>query len=323
MALTQNEGDRPVKLVTLQRINEAEVHSISPSIDIVRAERDSVVQAARDADILIGDPGEFWPEILNTARKLKWVHVGSAGVDGLICPELRDSEVLLTCAKGDIAGPVLAEHAFALLFSLTRGIARSVRGGQWSGAAGKGVFELGGKTVGLVGFGGVGRHLARIAQGLEMEVLAVRRSPEKDGVSGVSVWGTDRLLEMLAVSDVVIVSVPDTRSTRGMLNRHAFQQMKKSAILIAVGRGRTVDTEDLVAALQQGEISGAGLDVVDPEPLPQDHPLWQMDNVILTPHIAGNSPERQARNQDLILRNLKRFVKGEPLENQVDKNSGY
>ena len=130
--------------------------------------------------------------------------------------------------------------------------------------------------------------------------------------------GASRLL-----SDVVVVTVPDTPDTEGMFDAEAFRRMRRNALLITVGRGRTVETDALVEALRSGEIAGAGLDVVHPEPLPDDHPLWGMPNVIITPHIAGNAPERAVRNRALVLENLKRFAKGEPLLSLVDKEGGY
>ncbi len=314
-----------MKLVALQHIDETAARVIVPNIEIVKPGRDGVVDAARDADVLIGNPGKGWREILQTAKRLKWVHVSSAGVDPMMCPEFLASSVVLTCAKGDVVGPLLAEHAFALMLSLTRGIALCARDGRWNrhdGEAGKAVYEVGGKTMGLVGFGGVGRHLARMAKAFHMNVIAVRRSPEA-GPEGVTIWGPDRFFDLLAQSDVVVISVPDTPDTREMFNAEAFRQMKKTALLITVGRGKTVHTEALVDALQRGEIGGAGLDVVDPEPLPDDHPLWKMRNVIITPHIAGNAPERAGRNHALVLDNLRRLVQGEPLESVVNKQLGY
>ncbi len=315
-----------MKLVTLQPIEEEGIHAIDPDIEIVRADRNSLETAVRDAEVLVGNPGSHWPRILKTARKLKWVHVASAGVEHLLCAEFRDSKVVLTCGKGDVAGPVLAEHAFALILALSRGIGECVRVGKWIGrdsAVAEGVFELGGKTIGLVGFGGVGRHLARMAQGFNMNVVAVRRSPGNTTIDAVNVWGSDRFLDMLAIADVVVVSVPDLPDTRAMFDAEAFRQMMNHALLVTVGRGKTVHTEALVAALKAGEIGGAGLDVVDPEPLPDDHPLWQMRNVIITSHNAGTSPERGGRNRALMLENLKRFVRGEALLNVVDRETGY
>ena len=315
-----------MKLVALQNIDENEARAIAPEIEIVRPGRDSVVEAVRDAEVLIGSPGNRWVDVLKMAKKLKWVHVSSAGVDPMMCPEFMASNVVLTSAKGDVVGPLLAEHAFALMLGLTRGIGLCVRDGRWNrhdGQAGKAVYEVGGKTLGLVGFGGVGRHLARMARAFNMEVIAVRRSPDSEAAEGVVVWGADRFYDLLSRADVVVVSVPDTPDTRKMFNAEAFRRMKNTALLITVGRGNTVDTDALVAALQKGEIGGAGLDVVDPEPLPDDHPLWQMRNVIITPHIAGNAPERAGRNHAMVLENLKRFVQGEPLAGVVDKQAGY
>ena len=315
-----------LKLITLQTIEEEAVRAIVPDIEIVHVDRTGVAAEARDADILIGNPGDRWPRILKEAPRLKWVHVGSAGVESLLVPEFHASRVTLTCAKGDVAGPVLAEHAFALILGLSRGIGECARVDKWIGSdspVAGGVFELGGKTLGLVGFGGVGRHLVRMARGFNMEVVAVRRSPGDSGVGGVTVWGADRFHDLLEVSDVVVVSVPDVPATRSMFDAEAFRRMKNHALLITVGRGKTVDTAALAAALRAGEIGGAGLDVVDPEPLPDDHPLWQMDNVIITSHNAGTSPERGARNQALILENLKRFAAGQPLLNTVDREAGY
>ena len=315
-----------MKLVTLQNLDEAAVRAVVPDIEIVRASRENLLAMVTDADILIGSPGNLWEDVLKISPALRWVHISSAGVDRMVSPAFLASPVILTCAKGDVVGPLLAEHAFALMLALTRGIATCVREGRWNrheGNAGKEVFEIGGKTLGLVGFGGVGQHLARMARAFHMDVIAVRRSVVGDEPEGVAVWGHERLHDLLSQSDVVVVSVPDTPETRGMFDRDAFRMMKKTAFLVTVGRGNTVDTNALVEALQDGIIAGAGLDVVDPEPLPDDHPLWQIHNVIITPHIAGNAPERAARNQTAILENLKRFSQGQALASAVDKSSGY
>lgn len=315
-----------MKLVALQSVDETAVRDVVPDLDVVKASRDTLLDVVADADILIGSPGNLWEAVLAKSPKLRWVHVSSAGVDRLMCPEFLNSDVTLTCAKGDVVGPLLAEHAFALMLGLTRGIAYCVRDGRWNrhdGDAGKKVFEVGGKTMGLVGFGGVGQHLARMAQAFDMDVIALRRQVMGDEPEGVTVWGQERFDDLLAASDVVVVSVPDTPDTRGLFDSAAFQKMKKTAFIITVGRGNTVNTDALVDALKKGEIAGAGLDVVDPEPLPDDHPLWQFRNVIITPHIAGNAPERAGRNQALVLENLRRFAKGEPLTSAVDKTAGY
>ena len=149
----------------------------------------------------------------------------------------------------------------------------------------------------------------------------MRRHPQDAGETPQ--WGMDRFEEMLQRADIVVVTVPHTPETEGLFDAKAFSIMKESALLITVGRGQTVQTDALVDALNRGSIGGAGLDVVDPEPLPDNHPLWSCPNAIITPHMAGNAPERAGRNQELVLENLRRYVAGQPLLSTVDKTLGY
>ena len=235
------------------------------------------------------------------ARRLKWVHTSSAGVDALLCPELRETGAVLTCAKGEVVGSLLAEHAFALMLALTRGLVWCARQRRWDrgGQAGREAYELRGKTLGIVGYGGAGQALARRAAAFEMEVAAVKRTPPSQAPPEPlrTLWGFDRLDDLLAVADVVVSTLPGTPETRGVFDEGRFQLMKRAALFINVGRGEAVQPGALLRALQEGWIAGAGLDVTDPEPLPEDSPLWLMDNVLITPHIAGNSPERAGRNR--------------------------
>jgi phosphoglycerate dehydrogenase-like enzyme len=315
-----------MKVVATQAVDEAALRAAVPGVDIVLAGGEDLPEAAMDADALIG-----WLNrssllaLLESSKTLKWIHLSSAGVDGVLCPELIRSDVMLTCAKGDPVGPLLAEHAFALALSLSRGIHFYAREKGWTrgGEAGRKLHELGGKTMGIVGYGGVGKALVPRARGFGMEVIAVRRNPDLEPSGDVDVWGTDRFHEMLSLSDVVVVTVPGTPETDGMFDREAFRRMRSNSTLVTVGRGKTVDTDALVWALEEEEISGAGLDVVDPEPLPDDHPLWTMPNVIITPHVAGDAPEREPRNRDLVAENLRRLDSGEPLVSMVDKEAGY
>jgi phosphoglycerate dehydrogenase-like enzyme len=178
--------------------------------------------------------------------------------------------------------------------------------------------------MGLAGYGGVGREVARRALAFDMSVIAVKRTPPATAPpDGVQVWGADGFYRMLEHSDVVVVSAPGTAETYRMFDEAAFRHMRPGAMLVNVGRGTTVDLDALTQALQDGRIAGAGLDVTDPEPLPEGHPLWRMDNVVITPHIAGAAPERAGRNEELVMENLRRFVHGEPLLSVVDPNAGY
>ncbi len=283
-----------------------------------------------DADIVFsgydGETPDPFAQLVRQARKVKWIHTSTAGVDKLISPELIDSGAILTCSKGEVAGPSLAEHAMALVLAISRNIAVMVRAGVWNKRANlnRGALELKGMTMGIVGFGGSGQLLARMALGFQMKVIALGRTARASDVEGVdSVWGRERLDELLEQSDVVAICAPGTDETRHMFDAAAFKKMKKTAILTNIGRGDIVSDEALIQALQEGEIAGAGLDVLEQEPLPDDSPLWQMDNVVLTPHIAGNSPNRNERNRETFAENFGRFVRGEKLVGQVDLEEGY
>lgn len=319
-----------MKLVTTHRLPEDAVRAISPDIEILQVSgEEALLRAAPDADVIIGgfggSSGPQFERVLRAAKRVRWVHTSSAGVDPLLCPDLLTRDIVLTCAKGHAVGTLLAEHAFALLLALTRGIATCARMRTWgrNSGAGRGVSELRGKTMGIVGFGGVGLALARRARAFDMDVVAVRRTPSDDAPEGVAVWGADRLHDLLTRSDAVVLTVPLTRKTKGMFDRRAFERMKPTAILVNVGRGEVVDTAALIDALRNRRIAGAGLDVFEQEPLPDDSPLWDTENVVITPHIAGNSPDRAGRNLEAVLENLRRFVQGRPLIGVVDKAAGY
>lgn len=283
-----------------------------------------------DADIVFSgydgeDPDPF-AQLVRQARKAKWFHTSTAGVDKLICPELIQSGAILTCSKGEVAGPSLAEHAMALLLAISRNVAVMVKAGSWNKkiCQERGAIELMGMTMGIVGFGGSGQLLARMALGFQMKVIALGRTARASTIEGVdSVWGRERLDELLELSDVVAICAPGTADTRHMFDAAAFKKMKTSAILVNIGRGDIVSDEALIHALQKGEIAGAGLDVLEQEPPPEDSPLWQMNNVVLTAHTAGSSPNRNERNRKTFAENFGRFMRGEELAGQVDLKSGY
>ncbi len=319
-----------MKMVLRGTLDKAAAQRIVPNLEIISADgEEELLAASADADIAVM-MGMGWlrggfATYLAHAKRLRWFHCSSAGVDPLLCPEFVASDVVMTCAKGAPIGALLAEHAFALMLSLTRGIAASVRSGRWDGRAdgARNAYELGGKTLGIVGFGGVGQALAKRARAFDMQVIAVRQRPEHSGDTAIEQWGMERFGEMLTRADIVVVTVPHTPQTEGLFGPVEFQHMRDHALLITVGRGQTVQTDALVSALKNGEIGGAGIDVVDPEPLPDDHPLWQCPNTVITPHMAGNAPERAARNEQLVLQNLDRFAKGQALLSAVDKTLGY
>jgi phosphoglycerate dehydrogenase-like enzyme len=292
------------------------------TIRVVPHLRDAIA-VAKDVDVILG----FIPEALfHAAPRLRWVHAIASGVDMFLYPAMRDSQVVLTGEKGLVGGH-LADTGFGLLLALTRQIAAAIRLGSSSWQAREAMrrkeIELEGLTMGIIGFGGTGRAMARRAVAFGMHVVALDEWPvaPSDGVR--EVWGRDRLAELLAVSDVVAICCPLTAQTRNLFNDATFSQMKRGAFLVNVTRGEIIDGEALVRALQDGRCGGAGLDVAPLEPLPADHPLWTLENVVMTPHTAGASQLRAARNLERFCENLRRARVGEPLLGVVDKQLGY
>ncbi len=293
-----------------------------PGARLVEA-RDAATQRREivDADVLFGRVPQ---DVYVLARRLVYYHSIGAGVDSILCPELIESDVPLASEKGGV-GVHLAEHAFALLLALTRGLHTALREPSYAlrepiRLEQRELYEL---TMGIVGFGGTGRAVAKRAVGFGMRVLGVdiEDVPPEPGVEAI--WKPERLHEMLGLADVVVIALPLTKATRHLFTRDLFRRMRPSAVLINVTRGEIVYGDDLLAALRDGLLWGAGLDVTDPEPLPPDHPLWTHPRVIVTPHTAGGSPRRAGRVIDTFCENLARRRDGRPLLALIDKQKGY
>jgi phosphoglycerate dehydrogenase-like enzyme len=332
-AMTELKLDGPAHILvllglTLPEVTESDFAKIraaagpDATIKVVPQVRDAIASAA-EAEVILG----FIPEpLFHAAPRLRWVHAIASGVDMFLYPAMRDSQVVLTGEKGLVGGH-LADTGFGLLLALTRQIATSIRLGSASWGAREAMrrkeLELEGLTMGIVGFGGTGRAMARRAVAFGMQVLALDEWPvaPSDGVR--EVWGRDRLDELLAASDVVAVCCPLTAETRNLFNDAAFSKMKRGALIVNVTRGEIIDGDALVRALRDGRCGGAGLDVAPAEPLPAEHPLWTIDNVVMTPHTAGASQLRASRNLDRFCENLRRVRVGEPLLGVVDKQLGY
>ncbi|MCW1885425.1 D-2-hydroxyacid dehydrogenase [Luteolibacter flavescens] len=276
------------------------------------------------AEGYVGTPDEG---LLETGAKLRWVHIHGAGIERYTAlPKIKDGTVALTNFKIQ-QGPEIADHAFALLLSLTRNMAAYQRA-QADGAWGRNdaklpMIELRGRTMMVIGYGGIGTQVAERAKAFGMKVIAI--DPKDLPISQTldRSGKPDELDELLPEADVVVSCVPHTPQTEKMLGTAQFTAMKKGAYLINVSRGKIVDTDALVKALQEKKLAGAGLDVTDPEPLPKDHPLWKMDNVVITPHVAWASDQRPERQDQLVLTNLSRFARGMALSNRVDPAKGY
>ncbi len=281
----------------------------------------------KDAAALIGG-GAVPAEALAAAPKLRWIQATSAGVEEFLSLDLHERSITLTNFSG-INAPPIADHVLAMLLAFARGLKPLLaRQNEHAWPVGEAeapaTFEPAGQTAGIVGLGDIGEAVATRAHGLGMRVLGLQRHPPAEPPPGVErVLASDQLPDLLAASDHIVLCLPLTDATEHLIGREELRQMRPSAYLYNVGRGGLIDQEALVGALRAGTIAGAGLDVVEPEPLPPDSPLWDLPNVIITGHTAGNSPQIWERGIELLVDNVRRFLAGEPLRNEVDTRAGY
>lgn len=268
--------------------------------------------------------GHVRPELVIGAPRLRWIQLWSAGADWLLHhPEAAQMDFLLTTASGVHAVPI-SEHIIGTLLMLARRLHHAVRAQarrEWWRPGGDGVSELAGKTMLLVGVGAIGARTAMLASALGMRVEGVRGDPSVPADGVAAMYGQGQLAERLPHADVVVLTVPLTAATRGMIGAAELAAMKPSAYLVNIGRGATVDEAALIAALREGQIAGAALDVFEREPLPADSPLWDMEHVIITAHYSGNNPHYNERALAIFEENLRRFGAGERLNNLVDKRA--
>jgi len=281
-----------------------------------------ILEEVRDADAVFG---LLTPEMLKTANRLRWNQTPMAGLERYIpkIPEIVERDIIVTNVAG-IYNEEIATHVFALITAFSRDLPTLIRQQDkkiWN-VKNVRIVPLLGKTLGIIGLGGIGTEVARRGAVFGMRVIAIRAHPEKGKPPYVEkLWGPEGLDNLLEESDFVVICTPHTPETEKMIKARELKIMKRTAFLINVGRGAVVDLSDLTEALRRGEIAGAGLDVFEEEPLPPNHPLWEMKNVIITPHVAarGLSSLYEERRVNIFLENLKRFVSGRPLINVVDK----
>jgi phosphoglycerate dehydrogenase-like enzyme len=300
-----------------------------PSVNTVqRPGDDGIEDYLREAEIVVS--GSLRPDQFKVASKLRWIHSPAAAVHQFMFPELIHSDVTLTNAR-EVHGPVVAEHVMALIFALAKCLPKAVRfqhkhvWGQekiWRGQPHP--RELAGATLGLVGLGSIGRATAKHASSLGMRVIAARENPGKTTPEGVQqVFASARFDDLLAECDYVVLAVPVTPGTRGLINSARLAKMKPGACLINVGRGELLNEAALADALRERKIGGAALDVFEEEPLPADSPLWDLENLLITPHTAGLTDRLWERHYQLISENLRRYIERKPLLGMVDKQRGY
>lgn len=269
-------------------------------------------------------------DVLRAGPALRWVHSGAAGVRGSLTPAMVESDVVFTNSAG-IHGPPVAESVIGALLHFARGFDLAIRAqgeGRWDktpfDAADAPVRELSRSTVGIVGLGGLGREVAWRASALGARVVGTRRRPEPVDLPGVELLGGDGGLDrLLETSDYVVLTVPETPETTGLIGRRALARMKPGAVLVNVARGGLVDTTALVSALESGQLRGAMLDTFPREPLPADDPLWRAPRLLITPHTAAYTHAFWERETKLVVDNIQRYRTGRPLCNVVDKGAGY
>ena len=310
----------------LDEAEVAELAEATPSVRFVTglAPEDALERAAEfhgaDAHLLS-------EEFLAAAPNLRWVQSWSAGVDRYLGLEglMANGDITFTNMKG-AHGPVIAEHVFAMLLYLRRDLGAyrdAQREARWDRRAGEGQTALAETTLVVVGMGGIGREIAKRGHGFDMEVLATVRTA-REAPEYVDELGTAADLDrFLARADVIAIALPLTDETRGLFDAERFAKIKPGAVLINIARGPIVDSDALVAALESGQLAGACLDVTAPEPLPADSPLWAMENVVITPHVAGTAELTGERRWTLFRENVERWALGAEFVNVVDKQAGY
>jgi len=330
-ALREGKGWKPPRKIVLTGMGSLEeLKAAAPGVEfVVVNSTEEMVQHAGDADAIgSGDNVVCDSRVLAAAKKLRWVAVYSAGVEECLGKaEVKKSGVVVTNMRA-IAGPVMAEHSIALMYALSRSlqvsIGRQARGDGWGGGfAGSQPQSMTGKTLLVVGLGGIGLEVAERAHALGMKVIATRNS-SREGPSFVSYVGlADELPKLIAEADVVVSALPLVPATTNLFDAKMFARMKKSAFFINVGRGGSVVSDDLAAALNSGTIAGAGLDVTAPEPLPKDHALWKAKNIIITPHMSAQSDLGQVTRAMIYREQVRRFAAGDKLLSVVDFSKGY
>ncbi len=290
---------------------------------VVATDDDALAKVLPTAAALVG--GEPLTKAqLAKAEALRWVQVTSAGVEEWLTPELAKHPLTLTNFSG-VAAPNIADHVIAMLYAFARGLpelfARQQRK-EWAAEAPP-TFEPTDQTMAIVGLGDIGAEVAKRASGIGMTVVAMQRHPKRPPAGVDETVATDELPDLLREADHVVLSLPLTNDTEGYFGAKQFRLMQKSAYFYNVGRGPVVDQDALIKALRDGAIAGAGLDVTDPEPLPKNSPLWTLPNVIVTGHNAAATPLLWERGIVLLTENIKRFLQGKSLKNEVDTKAGY
>ncbi|MEP6534328.1 MAG: D-2-hydroxyacid dehydrogenase [Bryobacteraceae bacterium] len=320
---------RPVNLLVISPPNAKHLSVLEKLPDsttiTVGRHADAFESAAPEADVILNGlgNGDTLKQIWNSARKVQWVHSLSAGVEKTLFPELIASPVPITNARG-VFKRSLGEFAVSAILFFAKDLRRMVRNQEAAVWEQFDVEEIHGRTLGIVGYGEIGRATAERAHALGMKIVALRRRP---GLASDPIvekfYSVEDRAAMMSVCDYVVAAAPHTEDTHGLIGEKELAAMKPSGVIINVGRGPVINEAALVKVLQERRIKGAGLDVFDKEPLPPDHPFWKLDNVLLSPHCADHTSTWMEEAMEFFVSNFERFTTGVPLENVVDKNAGY
>jgi phosphoglycerate dehydrogenase-like enzyme len=315
---------RIVLCYPVEPCHRAQISAAAPQAEVVDAGQERIAQELFSADIFCGHakvPVD-WDGVVRQGR-LRWIQSAAAGMDHCLVPSVIASPIVVTSASGVLADQV-AEHAIALITAWCRSLPTYFRAQQQKEFIRRPTRDLTRSTVGIVGFGGVGRRLAQLLRPFQTRILASDMFPVEKPDYVEALWPADRLDDLLSQADVVVLALPLNEMTHGMIDAPVLAKMKRDALLVNVARGQLVVHDDLVAALCQRRLAGAVLDVTDPEPLPPSSRLWDLPNVIITPHVAGQSAWRIDSITDLFCRNLRRWQAGQPLINYLaDKRLGF
>jgi D-2-hydroxyacid dehydrogenase (NADP+) len=316
-----------MKLLTTAKFSGKDLEAlqeVAPGVEVVReVDPEKAREHFRDADVFCGFE---LPGPLEEAKRLKWIQLTSAGAEHMFKSGIAQSDVLVTTASG-IHAYAMSEFALCAMVMLARRIPQileEIGDRKWRPQRARAYYgeELCGKTVGVLGLGAIGKQVAVVSRCLGMRVLGLRRSGGASDVAD-AVYGRDQLLELLPQCDFVVVAVPLTGDTKNMIGERELRAMKQSAFLVNMARGNIVDETALVHALREGWIAGAAIDVFAQEPLPAESEMWDVPNLIVTPHVAGNFAAYLDRVMGILRENLRRYVAGEAMINVLDKQRGY
>lgn len=324
---------RPIKAVLFADNAKDYYDRIPPlpaSIQVIPCTTEaSAIQEIHGSQVLCCT-GMFFPKnVFAAGSELRLLHSISVGMEPLLCPEVKESDVLLTNSRGANAKPV-AEHAIALMMALTRNIHLSVRAQlnrSWERSSLRNGVEVEGLTLGIIGFGAIGKEISRKAHHLGMKVIATRRAVSQANSEEipdyVTLYSMVDLYHVLQESDVVMICLPLTNETSNLIGEAELKRMKRTSYIINVSRGQIINEDALIRALREGWVGGAGLDVFGSHPLPEESPLWELPQVIITPYISASSPHTMKRAMTIFADNLLRLSSGMPLQNVVNKEIGY